>query len=136
MCMSLFWKPIYQSRNDRTPFSRPLCLYLVCKNVLQTHWDKDRSCFVNRYNFYRPQGEGNVFTGVCLSIISLMATRSLLGLVLGAVGMQPTGMLSCCEIFYLWLHEYITFDFFCCKILQPVHFYTPISADSFPFSFD
>ena len=30
---------------------------------------------------YRPQGEGNVFTGVYLSTIGLMATRSLLGLV-------------------------------------------------------
>ena len=31
--------------------------------------------------YYRPQGEGNVFTGVCLSTIGLMATRSLLILV-------------------------------------------------------
>ena len=29
----------------------------------------------------RPKGEGNVFTGVCLSTIGLMASRSLLGLV-------------------------------------------------------
>ena len=29
--------------------------------------------------FYRPQGEGNVSTGVCLSTIGLMATRSVLG---------------------------------------------------------
>ena len=32
-------------------------------------------------HFYRPQGEGNVFTGVRLSTIGLMATRSLLGLI-------------------------------------------------------
>ena len=31
--------------------------------------------------YYRPQGEGSVFTGVCLTIIGLMAHRSLLGLV-------------------------------------------------------
>ena len=43
-------------------------------------------------NFYRPQGEGNIFIGVCLSTIGLMATRSLLILV--------TGMLSCAEFFY------------------------------------
>ena len=30
---------------------------------------------------YQPQGEGNVFTGVCLFTIGLMATRSLLVLV-------------------------------------------------------
>ena len=31
---------------------------------------------------YRSQGEGNVFTGACLSTIALFATRSLLGLVI------------------------------------------------------
>ena len=35
---------------------------------------------------YRPQGEGNVFTGICLFTISLLVTRSLLGLVLTAFG--------------------------------------------------
>ena len=30
---------------------------------------------------YQPQGGGNVFTGVCLSTVGLMATRTLLGLV-------------------------------------------------------
>ena len=33
------------------------------------------------FDYYRPQGEGNVFSGVCLSTIGLMATLSLLGLV-------------------------------------------------------
>ena len=33
------------------------------------------------WNIYRPQGEGNVFTGVCLSTIGLLANRSLLDLV-------------------------------------------------------
>ena len=32
------------------------------------------------YNNYRPQGEGIVFTGVCLSTIGLPTTDSLLGL--------------------------------------------------------
>ena len=33
------------------------------------------------FDFYRPQGEGNVFTSVCLFTIGLMATGSLLILV-------------------------------------------------------
>ena len=33
--------------------------------------------------FYRPQEEGSVFTGVCLSTLGLMTTRSLLSLVMG-----------------------------------------------------
>ena len=33
------------------------------------------------HTFYRPQGEGNVFTGVCLCTIGLMATGSLLILI-------------------------------------------------------
>ena len=36
---------------------------------------------------YRQQGEGNVFTGVCLSTIG------------GPVGTLPTGMLSCLKLF-------------------------------------
>ena len=39
--------------------------------------------------------EGNVFTRVCLSTIGFMDTGSLLEPCYGAVGMHPTGMLSC-----------------------------------------
>ena len=39
-------------------------------------------CFPRLWHHYRPKGEGNVFTGVCLSTIALMATRSRLGLVM------------------------------------------------------
>ena len=46
------------------------------------------------HSCYRLHGEGNVFTGVCLSTISFMATRPCYG----AVGTHPTGMLSCCNI--------------------------------------
>ena len=45
-------------------------------------------CFCN----YRPQGEGNVFTGVCLSTIGLITT---VHPCYCAVGTDPTGMLSC-----------------------------------------
>ena len=45
-----------------------------------TKFTEFSSIFPHFSRIYRPQGKGNVFTGVCLSTISLMVTNSLLGL--------------------------------------------------------
>ena len=49
--------------------------------------------------FYRSQGEGNVFTGVCLSTIGLMATRSLLGLSARSVRILLECFLVCMGVY-------------------------------------
>ena len=46
---------------------------------------------------YRPQGKGNVFTGVCLSTIGLMVIRSLLVLV---TARSIRILLECFLVFY------------------------------------
>ena len=55
--------------------------------------------------------EGNVFTGVSLSTIGLMATWSLLIIVTERVDTYPTGMLSCLYLFLVLkieLHSYFS----------------------------
>ena len=54
-------------------------------------------------NFYRPQGEGSVFTCVCLPTIILMANLSLLGLV---TARSVCILLECFLVFrFFFVHE-------------------------------
>ena len=57
-------------------------VFAVGIDLNRTHDEQEMKSIngVNPYLYYRLQGEGNVFTGVCLLTIRLMATRSLLGL--------------------------------------------------------
>ena len=67
-----------------------ILLQVLTEVVLSSHILKDKQTLLNvmkifhlemHYHYYRLQGEGNVFTGVCLSTIGLVATHSLLDLV-------------------------------------------------------
>ena len=60
---------------------------------------------ISDFNISRPQGEGNIFTVVCLATMGLMATRSPLGLVTA----RSVRMLSCPR-FIVSYHEEYTFS--------------------------
>ena len=61
-------------------------------------------------DYYRPQGEGNVFTGVCLYTIGLMAARSLLGLTARSVRILWNAFLLCLvTVFYCFWTQRLLF---------------------------
>ena len=74
--------------------------------------------------FYRPQGEGNVFTGVCLSTIGLIATRSLLGLVVARSARILLEFFLVNELFLTILGEHgrlFTLDYILLTLVQLIY---------------
>ena len=79
--------------------------------------------------YYRPQGEGNVLTGVCLSTIGLMVTRSLLGL----VTVRLVRILLECFLVFLWslIKEVDRWWIYNIKILRHLNLFITTKVENF-----